>query len=95
MAFQKTGRVYEVDGKLVTIYKEVLQKFVEWGTHGMCSDLFYDKKMVQILLVIVVGSAEIANGNISDKAQRFVKGQLRWHLCVNSSDTITRKKKLS
>lgn len=68
--------MYEADGKLVTIYKEVLQKFVEWNTHGMCSDPYYDKKMVQILLVIVVGSAAIANGNISDKALRFVKGRL-------------------
>lgn len=72
--FQKSGRIYEVEGKLVTIHHDVVKKFTEWNTHVLMNDKFYDKKMIQVLLVIIVGSEDIANGKISEKALRFAKG---------------------
>lgn len=70
---------------MITIHLDVIKKFTEWNTHVLCNDLFYDKKMVQVLLVIVVGTENIACGRVSERAMRFVKGDL---MCLLQTKNI-------
>lgn len=71
---QSKGRQYEVDGVLVTIPHDILNKMRSWNTETFSNDTNYDMKIVQALLVLCVGSDAISAGNISDKVLKFVKG---------------------
>lgn len=74
VSFQNAGRLYEVDGVLVKLEHGVLAKFREWNTQLLCNDTFYDRRMVELLLMCGLGSDRIANGDISRKFLKFITG---------------------
>lgn len=72
--FQSTGRIYEVDGVLVKLEHGVLAKFKEWNTQLLRNDMFYDKRIVELLLMCGLGSDRIAIGDISRQFLKFITG---------------------
>lgn len=64
-----------MDGVLVTIPHDILNKMRSWNTEIFRNDTNYDIKIVQALLVLCIGSDAISAGNISDKVLKFVKGE--------------------
>lgn len=74
--FQNAGRLYEVDGLLVTVDHGAIAKFREWNTQLFRNDTFYDRRMVELLLMSGLGSEKVANGRISGKYLKFVSGKL-------------------
>lgn len=68
--------MYEVDGAMVIIPHDILDKMRLWNTEMFRNDCIYDMKIVQAMLVLCIGSDAIAAGNISDKVLNFVKGAI-------------------
>lgn len=60
---------------MVTIPHEILSKIRSWNTDGLRNDANYDRTIVQALLVLCVGSDAIADGRISEKVMKFVRGE--------------------
>lgn len=79
LILQNKGRLYEVNGCLVSIPNDIINKIRAWNTDKLRNDSNYDIKIVHALLVLCIGSDGIAAGNISDKVMKFVKGKIRNH----------------
>lgn len=54
----------------------MLVKFKEWNTQLFRNDMFYDRRMVELLLISGLGSERIANGDVSRKYLKFISGKL-------------------
>lgn len=63
-----------MDGKLVLINRDVIEKFRVWNSEQFRNDASYDAKFIQALLVLSIGSDAIARGDISSKVLRFLLG---------------------
>lgn len=66
-----------MNGVLVSIPNEIINKIRAWNTDMFRNDTNYDIKIVHALLVLCIGSDGIATGHIPDKVLRFVKGKIR------------------
>lgn len=73
---QDKGRVYKVDGKLVLINRDVIEKFRVWNSEMFRNDANYDTKFIQALLVLSIGSDSIVRGEIPAKVLRFLHGNI-------------------
>lgn len=60
----------------MTVEHSLIAKFKEWNTLLFRNDMFYDRRMVELLLMTGHDSKSIANGNISRKYLKFVSGKL-------------------
>lgn len=51
-------------------------KIRQWNSGMFRNDANVDRKIVHALLVLCVGATAVANGQISDKVLKFVKGEI-------------------
>lgn len=71
-----------MNGCLVSIPNDIINKIRAWNTDKLRNDSNYDIKIVHALLVLCIGSGGIAAGNIPDKVLKFVKGTIRHHVAL-------------
>lgn len=72
--------MYEVDGTLVTIAYDIINKIRAWNTDMFRNDTNYDVRIVHALMVICIGSDAVAAGRISEKLLKFIKGNIPFGL---------------
>lgn len=75
--FQPKCRIYEVNGKRVSIGIDVIGKIMEWNTDVFRNDTDFDFKIFHALLVICIGNEAIIAGNVPDKVMKFIKGEIQ------------------
>lgn len=73
---QKNGRrTYKCDGKLVELSESAVQKFIHWNTDDSKSqNVKYDAKMINVLLVRCVRSANLKKADVSEAGRAFIRG---------------------
>lgn len=67
--------MYEVDGKLVFMGNNIINKARLWNTEMFRNSLVYDKKITHGLIILCVGKEAIIAERISEKVMKFVKGK--------------------
>lgn len=80
---QISGRLYEVDRSLVSIHASVLNAFREWNTGSFRNNVYYDRRMTQVLLICCIGAEKVAAGEVSERVKKFIEGKSHVH-CGNS-----------
>lgn len=68
-----------VDGRVIEIHNDILAKIRQWNSENFRNDVNLDRKITQALLVLCVGATAVANGQISDKVVKFIKGEISTH----------------
>lgn len=77
-----------MNGSLIAINHDIIDKFRMWNTEKFREDAEYDKKITHALLVLCVGSATIASGQIPPKVLRFIHGEY-FRNTTSTTDEIT------
>lgn len=73
--------MYQVGNGMVLISKAMINKIRTWAINPFKSSREIDVKMVRLLLVKLVGMANLAKHNVDDDVKAFIKGNrtlFRW-----------------
>lgn len=76
MYIQKNGnRIYKVGSRFVQLPKQFLNKVQSWTTFPFCRHTKYDRKIVESILILTIGSTNINAETIDENVKNFIRGK--------------------
>lgn len=72
---QKNGRVYQVGSDKHEVPMNVINRFIQWNTSSLKANIFYDKMMVEALLLVLFSPEQMTEHCMNNDVRDFISSE--------------------